>query len=111
MDYFGTFARTTFELDKATSLIDKLRERIGNPGGISVRDLAEMVTKSSCSGSKPIREPLDKYDPNCGCPDITRARETLGWEPRVPAKEGLKLTFEWFAQRLSPSEATPLAKQ
>jgi hypothetical protein len=74
MDYFGTFARTTFELDKATSLIDKLRERIGNPVGISVRDIAEMVTKSSCSESKPIREPLDKDDSKCGCPDITRVR-------------------------------------
>jgi hypothetical protein len=54
--------------------VDKLRERIGNPVGISVRGVAEMVTKSSCGESKPIREPLDEDDLECRCPDITRAR-------------------------------------
>jgi hypothetical protein len=47
---------------------------IGNPFEISVQDIAEIVTKSSCSESKPIREPLDKDDPECGCPDITHMR-------------------------------------
>lgn len=54
--------------------VDKLLERIDNPVGISVRDIAEMVTKSSYSESKPIREPLDKNDSECGWPDITRVR-------------------------------------
>jgi dTDP-glucose 4,6-dehydratase len=80
---------------------------IGNPVEYSVRQVAEMILEISGSQSGIVFEPLPEDDPKQRRPDITRARETLGWEPRVPAKEGLKLTFEWFAQRLSPSEAAP----
>jgi dTDP-glucose 4,6-dehydratase len=82
---------------------------IGNPVEYSVRQVAEMILEISGSQSGIVYEPLPEDDPKQRRPDITRARETLGWEPRVPAKEGLKLTFEWFAQRLSPSEAAPPA--
>ena len=84
---------------------------IGNPVEYSVRQIAEMILEISGSQSGIVYEPLPEDDPKQRRPDITRARETLGWEPRVPAKEGLKLTFEWFAQRLSPSEAAPSAGQ
>jgi dTDP-glucose 4,6-dehydratase len=84
---------------------------IGNPVEYSVRQIAEMILEISGSQSGIVYEPLPEDDPKQRRPDITRARETLGWEPRVPAKEGLKLTFEWFAQRLSPSEAAPPAGQ
>jgi dTDP-glucose 4,6-dehydratase len=84
---------------------------IGNPVEYSVRQVAEMILEISGSQSGIVFEPLPEDDPKQRRPDITRARETLGWEPRVPAKEGLKLTFEWFAQRLSPSEAVPPAGQ
>jgi dTDP-glucose 4,6-dehydratase len=84
---------------------------IGNPVEYSVRQVAEMILEISGSQSGIVFEPLPEDDPKQRRPDITRARETLGWEPRVPAKEGLKLTFEWFAQRLSPSEALPPAGQ
>jgi dTDP-glucose 4,6-dehydratase len=84
---------------------------IGNPVEYSVRQVAEMILEISGSQSGIVYEPLPEDDPKQRCPDITRARETLGWEPRVPAKEGLKLTFEWFAQRLSPKEAAPPAGQ
>jgi dTDP-glucose 4,6-dehydratase len=84
---------------------------IGNPVEYSVRQIAEMILEISGSQSRIVHEPLPEDDPKQRRPDITRARETLGWEPRVPAKEGLKLTFEWFAQRLSPSEAAPPAGQ
>jgi dTDP-glucose 4,6-dehydratase len=80
---------------------------IGNPVEYSVRQIAEMILEISGSQSGIVHEPLPEDDPKQRRPDITRARETLDWEPGVPAKEGLKLTFEWFAQRLSPSEATP----
>jgi len=82
---------------------------IGNPVEYSVRQVAEMILEISGSQSGIVYEPLPEDDPKQRRPDITRARETLGWEPRVPAKEGLKLTFEWFAQRLSPSKAVPPA--
>jgi dTDP-glucose 4,6-dehydratase len=84
---------------------------IGNPVEYSVRQVAEMILEISGSQSGIVHEPLPEDDPKQRRPDITRARETLGWEPRVPAKEGLKLTFEWFAQRLSPSETAPPAGQ
>jgi dTDP-glucose 4,6-dehydratase len=84
---------------------------IGNPVEYSVRQVAEMILEISGSQSGIVHEPLPEDDPKQRRPDITRARETLGWEPCVPAKEGLKLTFEWFAQRLSPSEAAPPAGQ
>jgi dTDP-glucose 4,6-dehydratase len=84
---------------------------IGNPVEYSVRQIAEMILEISGSQSRIVHEPLPEDDPKQRRPDITRARETLGWEPRVPAKEGLKLTFEWFAQRLNPSEAAPPAER
>jgi dTDP-glucose 4,6-dehydratase len=84
---------------------------IGNPVEYSVRQVAEMILEIAGSQSGIVHEPLPEDDPKQRRPDITRARETLGWEPGVPAKEGLKLTFEWFAQRLSPSEAAPPAGQ
>lgn len=80
---------------------------IGNPVEYSVRQIAEMILEIAGSRSGIVHEPLPEDDPKQRCPDITRARETLGWEPRVPVEEGLKLTFEWFARRLSPSEAAP----
>jgi dTDP-glucose 4,6-dehydratase len=84
---------------------------IGNPVEYSVRQVAEMMLEISGSQSGIVYEPLPEDDPRQRRPDITRARKTLGWEPRVPAEEGLKLTFEWFAQRLGPSEAVPPAGQ
>jgi dTDP-glucose 4,6-dehydratase len=84
---------------------------IGNPVEYSVRQVAEMIIEISGSQSGIVYEPLPEDDPKQRRPDITRARESLDWEPRVPAKEGLKLTFEWFAQRLSSSEAAPPAEQ
>jgi dTDP-glucose 4,6-dehydratase len=84
---------------------------IGNPVEYSVRQVAEMILEIAGTRSGIVYEPLPEDDPKQRRPDITRARETLGWEPRIPAKEGLKLTFEWFSQRLSHSEATPPAGQ
>jgi dTDP-glucose 4,6-dehydratase len=84
---------------------------IGNPVEYSVRQVAEMILEIAGSRSGIVYEPLPEDDPKQRRPDITRARGALGWEPRVPAKEGLKLTFEWFGQRLNPSEAAPLAEQ
>jgi dTDP-glucose 4,6-dehydratase len=74
---------------------------IGNPIEYSVREVAELVLKlsGSESSSKLIYKPLPKDDPKQRCPDIRRAREVLGWEPRVSAEEGLLHTLHWFAKR------------
>jgi dTDP-glucose 4,6-dehydratase len=69
---------------------------VGNPEEFTVRELAEIVVELTGSTSKVVSKPLPADDPRRRCPDITKARETLGWSPRVPLREGLKLTIEWF---------------
>jgi dTDP-glucose 4,6-dehydratase len=71
---------------------------VGNPVERTVREVAELVLEISGSESEIVHEPLPEDDPKRRCPDITRAREALGWEPHVPAKEGLKRTIEWFTK-------------
>ena len=56
-------------------------------------------------------EPFPADDPKQRCPNITRAREVLGWEPKVPACEGLKKTLEWFAGRAGRNEALRPARR
>src|SRR5215208_2707462 len=87
---------------------------IGSPHEMTVREIAETVIEISIEISKEISgsesglvyEPLPQDDPKRRCPDITRARGVLGWEPRVPAREGLKKTLSWFAERSGSPEAS-----
>jgi nucleoside-diphosphate-sugar epimerase len=90
---------------------------VGNPHEYSVREVAEMIIKisteisveiSSGSESELVFEPLPKDDPKRHCPEITRTKEVLGWEPRTPVREGLKKTLEWFAERSGNPEASPV---
>jgi dTDP-glucose 4,6-dehydratase len=73
---------------------------IGNPVEYSVREVAEMIIRLSGSRSEIVHEPLHEDDPRRRCPDIGRAREVLGWEPRTTAREGLEKTLVWFARSL-----------
>ncbi|MGH3089717.1 MAG: UDP-glucuronic acid decarboxylase family protein [Rubrobacteraceae bacterium] len=70
---------------------------IGNPVEYSVREVAEMILELSGGESEMIREPLPTDDPKQRCPDISRAREALGWEPKTPARKGLQETIRFFA--------------
>jgi dTDP-glucose 4,6-dehydratase len=79
---------------------------VGNPHEMSVLEIAGMIIELSGSGSDLVYEPLPEDDPKRRCPDITRAREVLGWEPRVSTREGLEKTLGWFAQRSGVSSAT-----
>ena len=72
---------------------------IGNPVEYSVREVAEMIIELSGSQSQISHQPLPEDDPKQRCPDITRAREVLGWEPQTPAREGLARTLTWFASQ------------
>ncbi|OYV36249.1 MAG: NAD-dependent dehydratase [Rhodospirillales bacterium 20-64-7] len=74
---------------------------IGNPHEISVRDLAERIVRLTHSRSGIDYRPLPQDDPRQRCPDITRARHLLDWEPRVPLEQGLERTIAYFAERLS----------
>jgi nucleoside-diphosphate-sugar epimerase len=80
---------------------------IGNPNEYSVREVADMVVELSGSPSGLVYQPLPDDDPKQRCPDITRAREALDWEPRVGAREGLEKTLSWFAGRLDERQEVP----
>jgi len=69
---------------------------IGNPHEIPVRELAERVIRLTGSRSQIVLRPLPEDDPTQRCPDITRARTQLGWEPRVPLEDGLTRTIGYF---------------
>jgi dTDP-glucose 4,6-dehydratase len=72
---------------------------IGNPVEHTVGEIAELVIDLSGTKSEIVHEALPEDDPKRRCPEIRRARESLGWEPRVPAREGLRKTLWWFAER------------
>ena len=70
---------------------------IGNPGEFTVRELAEMVREMTGSASEIVMQPLlFPDDPKQRKPDIAKARTILGWEPRVPLREGLAKTIEYM---------------
>lgn len=68
----------------------------GNPSEITIREFAEEIIKLTGAGTKVIYKPLPTDDPKQRRPDITKAKEILGWEPKVNRAEGLKLTYEYF---------------
>ena len=69
---------------------------MGNPGEFTIRQLAEQVIELTGSSSRLVCEPLPDDDPRQRKPDITLAREKLGWEPRIPLREGLQKTIAYF---------------
>ncbi len=69
---------------------------IGNPGEFTMIELAQNVIELTGSKSKLVHEPLPADDPKQRKPDITLAKEKLGWEPKVPLREGLAKTIEYF---------------
>lgn len=73
---------------------------IGNPAEITLKEFAEEVVELVGSKSKIIYEPLPKDDPKQRKPDITKAKEILGWEPKVDRHEGLKRTLEYFKKHI-----------
>ncbi|WP_105419152.1 UDP-glucuronic acid decarboxylase family protein [Neorhizobium sp. T25_27] len=69
---------------------------LGNPGEFTINELAALVLAMVPTVSKMVRKPLPQDDPQRRRPDISRARELLGWEPKVPLREGLRHTADWF---------------
>lgn len=76
---------------------------IGNPDEITIREFAEEIIRLTGSKSRIIFEELPKDDPQVRQPDITRARQLLGWEPRVDRASGLKRTLAYFQERVGGS--------
>jgi dTDP-glucose 4,6-dehydratase len=69
---------------------------VGNPDEISIRDFAEEIIKLTGTNQKIVFKPLPTDDPKQRQPDITRARQILGWEPKVSRAEGMKKTWDYF---------------
>ena len=74
---------------------------LGNPGEFTMLQLAELVLKKVGGKSKITHLPLPSDDPKQRRPDITLAKETLGWEPKVPLKQGIEKTIEYFKSALA----------
>jgi UDP-glucuronate decarboxylase len=75
----------------------KMPVNLGNPVELTVRDLVDRVLAMTGSSSKVAYLPLPEDDPRRRRPDISRAAELLGWQPRVDLQPGLEKTVEWFA--------------
>ncbi len=69
---------------------------IGNPDEISLKDFAEEILKLTGANQKIVYKPLPEDDPKQRKPDITKAKDLLGWEPKVNRAEGLKITYDYF---------------
>jgi dTDP-glucose 4,6-dehydratase len=76
---------------------------IGNPDEISINDFAEEIIKLTGTQQKIIYTELPTDDPKQRQPDITRAKNILGWQPKINRKEGLKITYQYF-KSLPPDE-------
>lgn len=76
---------------------------LGNPEEVTILQFAREILELSGSASSIEFKPLPQDDPRVRKPDISRARERLGWEPRVPRREGLVRTLEHFKSRVKVS--------
>ena len=73
---------------------------IGNPVEMTILEFARLILRLTGSRSEIVYRPLPQDDPRTRRPDISRAREVLGWEPRVPVEEGLRKTIDWYRSLL-----------
>lgn len=69
---------------------------VGNPDEITIKDFAEEIVKLTGTSQKIIYKPLPKDDPKQRQPDITKAKQLLGWEPKISRADGLKITYDYF---------------
>jgi UDP-glucuronate decarboxylase len=95
-DLIEAFVRLMAAPDEITGPMN-----LGNPGEFTIRELAEKVIRLTGSKSKLEFRPLPADDPLQRQPDISMARNVLGWEPKVPLEAGLERTIAYFRQILS----------
>ncbi|WPL19388.1 hypothetical protein Thiowin_04506 [Thiorhodovibrio winogradskyi] len=69
---------------------------LGNPGEFTMIELAETIKELTGSSSPLVHEPMPRDDPKQRQPNITLAREQLGWAPTIALREGLKPTIAYF---------------
>ena len=69
---------------------------IGNPREMTLMEMAKLILSTADSRSRVIHQDLPTDDPKVRQPDITLAKEKLGWSPRVPVEDAISNTVEWF---------------
>lgn len=79
---------------------ERLPVNLGNPLEMTMLEFAERIKALTGSRSEIVFEPLPEDDPQRRRPDISKAREVLGWEPKVTLEDGLRLTVEYFSQHV-----------
>jgi dTDP-glucose 4,6-dehydratase len=80
---------------------------LGNPNEVTILDFAKEILALSSSRSSIVYRPLPQDDPKVRRPDISRARQLLGWEPRIDRHEGLRRTLDYFQQGVATGPAGP----
>jgi len=78
---------------------------IGNPNEFTILECAQVVLKITGSKSRIRHEPLPQDDPRQRCPDITKARQLLGWEPKIDLETGLRLSLDYFKNAVAAESA------
>ena len=78
---------------------------LGNPDEISILDFAREVVEVTGSDSEITFEPLPEDDPQVRQPDVSKAREVLGWKPETDRREGLKKTMDYFQEKVAEDRA------
>ena len=86
---------------------EHLPVNLGNPKEMTILEFAKAVLEVTGSRSTIVFKPLPEDDPKVRQPDIAKARALLGWEPRVPLREGLERTVAYFRSRLPAERAAP----
>ncbi|MFP4152553.1 MAG: NAD-dependent epimerase/dehydratase family protein [Alkalispirochaeta sp.] len=88
-------ARLVAMIDRPEQVVGPLN--LGRPEEVRISELAELIRNVTGSTSDIVYRDSDDDDPSRRCPDITRARIRLGWEPAVPLREGINRTAAWIA--------------
>jgi dTDP-glucose 4,6-dehydratase len=86
---------------------EHLPVNIGNPSEFTILDCAQRVLSVTGSKSSIRFEPLPPDDPKQRCPDITKAKNLLGWEPKIDLETGLRLSLEYFQKALAEENSKP----
>jgi dTDP-glucose 4,6-dehydratase len=84
---------------------EHLPVNIGNPQEITILQFAERIRAHFENAPKIIFEPLPQDDPKQRCPDITKAKSILGWEPKIGLDDGLRTTLDYFKEYFSSRQA------
>ncbi|MGE5476424.1 MAG: SDR family NAD-dependent epimerase/dehydratase, partial [Bacteroidales bacterium] len=95
-DLIEGFIRLMASPDEVTGPIN-----LGNPGEFTMLQLAETVLRMVGSKSKLVFLPLPADDPRQRQPDITKARELLGWQPAIALEAGLERTIDYFRRKIA----------